>query len=54
MTRAQYLQATAALHDLQGWLADAGDALRVFVVKAIALLALFNLLRWALMPGAGI
>lgn len=51
MTRAQALEITTALHDLQGWGMDAADALRVFVVKAIALLALFNLLRWLLMPG---
>lgn len=53
MTRARYLEITAALADVQGWLADAGDALRVFVVKALVLIALFNLLRWALLPGAG-
>ena len=52
MTIASPRELTAALRDLQGWLADAGDALRIFLVKAIALLALFNLLRWALMPGA--
>jgi len=51
MTRAQLLEITAALRDLQGWGRDAGDALRVFVVKAVLLIALFNLLRWLLMPG---
>lgn len=51
MTRAQALEITAALRDLQGWGSDIADAVRIFVVKAVALIALFNLLRWLLMPG---